>query len=343
MALTFEDARVGLDRLLKDGARNLTPDDKDDHIKHAARIFSRRFPRKLAVETTGDDGFEYDPPAGFVDGFSTITDIIFPWDPTEQDPDRLEHKDFRLFDGPTGLKIRFITDRPTTTQQFLTVFTAPHTADSEGADVIGVLSAAGTVLTGSGITSSSVDVESASDAQVYVQVTGAAGTLLDIIVQASEDNSNFHDIAAFNGITGLGNFLFPLPKEKVSKFIRLKYTTTGGSFTVEARVVKAGAAGTLTVADHSLDALLFLAAAIASQALADFYSNLIDSQLEGETTDYEGKATFWQANHDKWDARWKEEEAKIGPSRGATAFAQAEWDIKGSTGFEPLTHPSRLR
>lgn len=341
---TFQDARDGLDALLKDGARNLSPNDKDAHIKNAARIFSRRFPRILAVEVTGDGGFEYAPPTGFVDGFSTITDVFFPWDPTDQDPEKMERKDFVLFEGPNGLKLRFRQDRPATTQQFLAQFTAPHIADASETDVIAQLSDAGTVIDGADVISAKqADVESAADVQVFIKVTAAVGNDLDVIIQASEDGTNFFDIASFKQISGVGDFIEPLPKRKVSKFLRLKYTTTGGSFTFEAKVVKAGAAGTLTIPDHNLDALAYISAAIASQALADFYSNLVDSQLEGDTTDYEGKATFWQANHDKWDQKWKEELDKIGPTRGASAFRQGEWDLKGTTGFRLVTHAERDR
>lgn len=342
---TFQEARDGLDALLKDGKGNLTPDDRDKAIINAARAFSRKFPRILAIATPGDNGFEYDLPAGYVEEFSTIAEIRFPWDPDEQNPTKLELKDYNVFDGPNGRKLRFIRDTPTVSQEFLTIFTAPHVVDATGnTDTIGTFDAAGAVIAGSNINSGNdIDVETAEDVQVFIKVSAAAGTLLDVIIQASSDGVDFADIGAMREITGVGTFVEAVPKAKVSKFIRLKYTTTGGSFTIEATVVQEISSDNFTIKENHLDAFLYLAASIAAQALANFYSNLVDSQLEGETTDYEGKATFWQNNQKDWETRWVDERDAIAPSKGATAFATFEWDLRGSTGYSMLTHDERDR
>ena len=341
---TFQDARDGLDALLKDGKGNLSPDDKDKHIVNAGRAFSRRKPRLLSIETTGDAGFEYPLPAGFVDGFSVIQQVYFPWDPDDQNPVRLEPKDFTIFDGPNGPKFRLVRDRASVDQKFLTQFTAPHTFAAESADVIGALDAAGSVIEGTDILSAnSIGVETAEDIQIFIQVTAAAGTLLDVIVEASEDDVDFSEIAAFANITGVGDKVRALPPEKVSKFIRLKYTTTGGSFTLEARVLQQGSNPTITIGDHDMDAFSYLTASISAQALADFYSNLVDSELEGETTDYEGKAVFWQENASRWNIKWEKEIDKSGARRGARASGQGEWDLVGTTKFPMLTHDERHR
>ena len=341
---TFQDARDGMDALLKDGKGNLSPDDKDKAIVNAGRTFSRKFPRVIAEEANGNGGFEYDLPASWVEGYSTITGLIFPWDPTEQNPTRLERKDYRIFEGPNGTKLRFVRDVPAASQKYLIAYTVPHTIAAAGIDSIGVLDAAGSVIAGSDVPSANaIDVETAEDVQIFLKVTAAAGTLLDVIVEASPDGVDYAPIAAFNEITGLGDYVLPLPPERVSKFIRLVYTTTGGSFTLTASVVKPAAGGTFTVIDAHLDAFTYLAASIAAQQLANFYSNLVDSQLDGETTDYEGKATFWQNNYKDWDARWKEAEKELKPTKGVTAFAQPEWDLRGTTGFSYLTHDERQR
>ncbi len=342
---TFQDARDGLDALLKDAKPNLSIDDIDKHLINAAKAFSRKFPRVLAIETDGDDGFEYALPAGYVEDFSTITEIIFPWDPVDQDPTRLEIKDYRIFDGPSGRVLRFVRDRPTTTQKFLTIFTAPHLADNTGnvADSIGTLDVAGSAITGPAFSASSINTDSAKDVQFFIKVTAAAGTLLDVFIQTSADNADWADVATFREISGIGDFTETLSADKVSKFVRLRYVTTGGSFTLKAIVVQEIAAGNFTIIDSHLDAYLYLAANIGALSLANFYSQLIDSQLDGETTDYEGKATFWATNAEKWEEKWEEERDSIKPPKGVTAFAQPEWDLMGTGGWRYLTHDERHR
>ncbi len=341
---TFQDARNGLGALLKDGKGNLSPDERDLILGDAARLFSRRFPDLKTVETSGDGGFEYPLPAGYIEGFSTFLRVYSPWDPTEQDPIPIESKKYGVFVLPTGPVFRFRESNPTATDKFLQQFTTPHqAAATDVADVVGIFSPAGTVVDGAAVISPRVDVEQAEDVQVFLHVTAKAGTRLDVFIQVSEDGTRWSDIGAFNEIEAIGDFVLPLKSQKVAKFIRLRYTTTGGSFTLEASVVQENPTGTFTIPDHSLDAYKYLAAAIASQALADFYSNLLDSQLEGDTTDYEGKASFWHANHDKWNEKWTEEADKIAPRRGASAFATADMDLKGTTGYEYLTHAERDR
>lgn len=340
---TFQDARDGLDAILKDAKGNLSPDDKDKNIVNAARAYSRRRPRLLSKETDGDGGFEYALPTDFVNGFSSIQAVYFPWSTTDQNPVKLEPKDFTIFDGPSGSKFRFVRTTPSTTQKFLTQFTAPQTVETDPADEVGELSPAGTVVSGAGGTSTSVDVETAEDIQIFINVTAAAGANLEIIIQASDDEAEWTDIAAFNDITGICDKVRALPPEKVSKFVRLKYTTTGGSFTLEATVLQQGTSATFTIADHDMDAFNYLSASISAQALADFYSHLVDSELEGETTDYEGKAVFWQENASRWNTKWEKEIGKAGPRRGARASGQGEWDLVGTTKFPMLTHDERHR
>ena len=109
-------------------------------------------------------------------------------------------------------------------------------------------------------------------------------------------------------------------------------------------VVETGiGAGAFTIKDNDFDVFLYLSASIAAQALANFYSNLLDSQLPDETTDYEGKAAFWTSNFDNWKELWEGEEGKISPDAGGTKAGQGSWDIHGTTGFKLLTHPARNR
>ena len=332
-----------MDALLKEAKGNLSPDDRDRIIIDAGKTFSSMFPRVLSVEVDGTDDFRYSLPTGWIEDFSAITNIYFPWDVDEQNPKPLEYKDWTIFDAPAGRELRFIRSRPSATDKFLIIFTAPHIVAEDVADVVGTLDASGTVITGAGVISTKIDTEEAKDIQVFVKITAAAGTNIGIIVQSSPDDVDYTDIAAFNDITGIGNFILPLPKDRVGKFTRLKYTTTGGSFTLKAELVQENNTGTFTIKEHQMAAFNYLTTAIACAALADFYANLVDSQMEGETTDYEAKSTFWGNNEDKWEARWEKESELLSPPKGATAFAQPEWDLKGTTGFSLLTHNERDR
>jgi len=342
---TFQDARDGLDALLKDGKGNLTGPEKDQHLRLAAKTFQGRFPRVIAKEVTGDGGFEYTLPSDYVDGFSKINAIFYPWVTTEQDPEPLEANDYNLWDGPSGLRLRFRADNPQAAEKFLMQFTAPHTI-GENVDVAAALAAAGTVVAGATVTGVA-DVSKAADAQVFIHVTAVVGAdaALEAFVQASaDDGAHWTDIAAFNPITAVGDYTIPLAKEQVSRSIRVRFVpSAGSSFTLEAKVTSEDTAGVFTVPDHLMDVYLYLTASISAQALADFYAGLLDNQLQGDSTDYEGKSTFWQANADAWREKWEATRDEKAPTRGTAASSQGEWDLRGTGGWAYLTHRERDR
>lgn len=126
----LSDFKTRLSAVLKDKGSRLTSGDLDTIIEDALSEYSSHVPQIKAKEVDGDNGFEYALPAEFVEGFSGVQKILFPWDATDQDPPELEPKDFKLFTGPSGLRLRFIEFSPTTTQKFLLQFTIPHTIDT---------------------------------------------------------------------------------------------------------------------------------------------------------------------------------------------------------------------
>ena len=343
---SFADARTGVEKYLKDKRVNLSREELDDIIIDAVRRFSRRVPRRLAVAVDGLDDHDY-PIAlipGFVEDVSHIKEVFFPYTQSEQDPTRLELKDFELFQRDDGLVLRFKRDSPTTIQKFLVQFTTTHTATATGApEDISDLSPTGTVL-GPGVsTSQIIDVESAKDIQIFLKIAAGSGTLA-VEIQASENGVDFFPIGAFDNLIGSGTFAELLDKFKVSKKIRLKYTVSaGGSFTLGATVGREGTAGTFTIKDDHLDAFSYLAASMAATALQAFYAGTSSSSLNSDVTDYESKATFWKELGIGWKENFEEEMQRITPSEEAAAGAIGEWDIKGQADYTYQLHNERLR
>lgn len=341
---TFQDARDGLDSLLKDGKGNLTREDTDRNIRTAVRTFQAKFPQILSVQVAGDGGFEYALPTGFVDGFSNIQEVYYPYVSTDQNPPRLERRDYKIWDGPSGKKLRFTEDKPLATEAFLVVFTAPHDISETDAASETTLSPAGTVVAGAA-NSGYVDTAAAAAVRLHVHVTAVdPGATLDIAIQVSEDDgATWVTIGAFDTIAAAGEYFQGMEPKRVSRRMRLLYTPAGGSVTVEAVAEFTTTTGAWTIPDHLMHALSYLSASICSQALADYYAHLVDSELQGSTVDYQGKATFWQENARAWKEKWDEAAKEAPKPRRTGAGGQGEWDLHGKGGYAYLNNDSRSR
>lgn len=339
---SFQDARDGVRKLVKDTANKVNPDELDKIIVDAVKEFGRSVPRRRAVEIPGSGAFDYALSllTGFVEDVSRIEDIYHPFDPTFQEPNQLEPKDFTIFRRASGSFLRFLRASPGLNTVMLVQYTSPHTANPTGFDVVADLSAAGSVISGPG-NSLSIDVESAADARVFIDITAAAGSL-DVFIETSENNIDWATIGAFNPLTAIGNFVFKLNKEKVSNFLRLRYATAG-SFTLHARLERENADGTLTVLDNHLDVLSLLSASKTARALANFYAGTSDGTLEGDTTEYTGKSQFWAERADEWREEYDNEIKALDKNDELPASGTGEWDLKGTTGWRHQLHPERFR
>lgn len=96
-------------------------------IASAVEQYSKDRPLEKAVSVDGDGGFDYALPTGFVDGFSMVQAIYYPYLTTDQDPPALDPDEWTMFRTATGPKIRFLADSPTAAEDFLVQFTAAHT------------------------------------------------------------------------------------------------------------------------------------------------------------------------------------------------------------------------
>lgn len=102
----------------------------DKCITAALAEHQAKRPRQRAKLVTGNGGFDYpiSDLTGFVDGFSIVTQVIYPWSAATPEPTVLERESYALVRlDADALKLRFFTVKPTASEQFLASYTAPHT------------------------------------------------------------------------------------------------------------------------------------------------------------------------------------------------------------------------
>lgn len=127
---TLADFRTWQDERIRDGAAYLTQGERDNAIDQARRTYSRHVPRSLVYDLTGDGGYDYAPPPGWVSGFSDLLSVEA--DPANnQDPadGMLEGNEFQTYDSPTGERVRFTDRTPATTDTLRLSYTVLHTLD----------------------------------------------------------------------------------------------------------------------------------------------------------------------------------------------------------------------
>jgi len=100
-------------------------------------------------------------------------------------------------------------------------------------------SPAGTVIAPGTTNSNPIKTEAAKDARAFVHVSAvAAGGVVDIEIQISHDQSRWATVAAFNQISATGDYVFPLPEEKLGTHTRLKYVGAVAAVTLQAVLEK---------------------------------------------------------------------------------------------------------
>jgi hypothetical protein len=83
---------------------------------------------------------------------------------------------------------------------------------------------------GSAAYSSGFLVSAYNEGQLLVNVTAESGTsTLDIVIQTSDDNTTYYDHTTCAQITATGQYRFAVTN--FGKYVRLKYTVGGTSFT----------------------------------------------------------------------------------------------------------------
>jgi len=96
-------------------------------LDEAIAAYSAVRPDETAEDTAGDGTFEYDIPTGWVEEFSGIISIAYPFTSTDQAYTLIKPGiDYEVDRTPSGLKLRFLSNKPAASETYRVVYTIPH-------------------------------------------------------------------------------------------------------------------------------------------------------------------------------------------------------------------------
>lgn len=126
-----------VDQLLKDDAVWVSSDEIDDHITAAAKLYSLHRPLVKVDEFVGDGGYDYDLPSDWVQGFSLISRIEYPYD--EQEITIIPKEEWTIFLKLVGSTqtyvLRFLDTSPAASYSIRVNYTLPHTINGSTSTV----------------------------------------------------------------------------------------------------------------------------------------------------------------------------------------------------------------
>ena len=95
----------------------------------AMKRYSKDKPRVVIEDNAGDGGFDYDLTllADWSEGFSAIRQVEYPVDDTDETLDTLDDDKWMIYEKPSGKVLRFLEDKPATTESIRITYTALHT------------------------------------------------------------------------------------------------------------------------------------------------------------------------------------------------------------------------
>jgi len=125
---TRQDYVTAIDYLVS-GDHALDVGEKILAISQAVKEHSKRRPQIIVEDETGDGGFDYAVTdlASWVAGFSVIKTVEYPVDDDDETPDILQDDEWRMYQTPSGVFLRFKEDTPEATESFRVTYTALHT------------------------------------------------------------------------------------------------------------------------------------------------------------------------------------------------------------------------
>ncbi len=130
---TLTDFKTKLDQVLQDTAGVLGTTEKEAFIQEAVARYSQDRPQETAAEIPGDNGFDYNLPAGWEEGFSAGRQVEYP--AGQQNPEILDDNDWMLYQGASGKKLRFLNCSPGTGDTILLSFTKRHQVTTNSSTV----------------------------------------------------------------------------------------------------------------------------------------------------------------------------------------------------------------
>ena len=133
MAFTHAQTITDVEAIINDddSKRKIDTTQQGRLLSNAARRFSEDVPRIVVDDATGTGDFFILLSAleGWEDRFSIIKPpILYPFVSTDQDPARLDEREYWIEIVPTETyRLRFLTSKPTATETVRVTFTVPHT------------------------------------------------------------------------------------------------------------------------------------------------------------------------------------------------------------------------
>jgi len=133
----LSDYNSRVDALVQDDAGFIESAEIDEAITMAVKRYSLHRPQEKAQEYAGDGGYDYDLPSDWVQGFSRIVSVEYPYD--EQDPNFIPKEEWTIFlklVGSTQTRVlRFLTTSPAAADSVRVVYTIPHLVDDSSSTV----------------------------------------------------------------------------------------------------------------------------------------------------------------------------------------------------------------
>lgn len=124
---------------IKESDNRLSLDDRFKAIASARREYERVFPLEKVKQLDGAGAFDFTIDntnfPGFVVGFSSITQVYFPYAATDQQPVRLDVDRYEVRQLPSGWVFRMRFDTPTAAQKLLVYWTAQHTVSASACTI----------------------------------------------------------------------------------------------------------------------------------------------------------------------------------------------------------------
>lgn len=115
--------------MVKDSSGKLVnPDDYNAAISTAIKTYSKHRPDQAVVDIQGNGTGDYDLPDAWVEGFSSILSIEYP---IGESPEMLlESDEYKIYQTPTGKKIRLLYEKLDSSRSFRVTFSIPRTEDT---------------------------------------------------------------------------------------------------------------------------------------------------------------------------------------------------------------------
>lgn len=206
---TLSDFNSIVDSLLQDGADFIESSEIDEAIAAAVRRYSLHRPLKKVQEYAGDGGYDYDLPSDWIQGFSNIVSVEYPYD--EQDPNYIAKEDWTIFlklvNTTQTYVLRFLATKPTASDSIRVLYTIPHSVTGSTSTVYAndfdaVCALAASICCGmlSRKFLQTSDSTIGADVVQYAAKSSAAATRAKELYKSYLDHLGLTDIPASGGI-----------------------------------------------------------------------------------------------------------------------------------------------